>query len=227
MKDDAMLVGLILDRSGSMSKIEDAAVEGVNAFVAEQKSSSTETSIRFVQFDDIYEEVFDGAIGDAPTLTLQEKPGQGQARYEPRGGTALLDAIGRTIDEMGQRLGAMAESERPAKVVVVIMTDGKENASKKYNRERIFEMIAHQRDVYKWQFQFLGANQDAIATAATINIPHSNAINFASSTAGTRNVMRAASRNVRNYGATGQTVTMDYMAEDRARAMEEDPVESA
>jgi len=222
MKDNAMQIALILDRSGSMSTIAGATVEGVNAFLAEQKNSPTDVSIRFVQFDDVYEEVYDGKINDAPLLTLSEPTEKSQKQFVPRGWTALLDAIGTTITDVGKRLNDMPESERPDKVVIVIMTDGIENASKQYSMERISEMIQTQRDVYKWQFQFLAANQDAIATASKMSIPMNNAITFNASAAGTRNVVRAASRNVRNFAATGQAATMSYMPEDRAKAMEED-----
>lgn len=223
MKENAMQIALILDRSGSMSVIAAATVEGVNAFLAEQRNATTETSIRFVQFDDQYEEVYDGKIDGAPLLSLTGTPCAGYACYEPRGWTRLLDAIGRTIDEMGKRLDKLPEPERPAKVVVVIMTDGHENDSKNYKRAQIADLIAQQRDVYKWEFQYLGANQDAIEEAAKYNIPANNAVTFRATAAGTRNVVAAASRNVRSYGVTGQSATMSFFAEDRARAMEEDP----
>jgi hypothetical protein len=222
MKDNAMQIALILDRSGSMSTIAGATVEGVNAFLAEQKNSPTDVSIRFVQFDDVYEEVYDGKINDAPLLTLSEPTEKSQKQFVPRGWTALLDAIGTTITDVGKRLNDMPESERPTKVVVVIMTDGMENRSKKYSQDQIANLIQQQRDVYKWEFQYLGANQDAIATADKMHIPFANAVTFAASAVGTMNVMRSASRNVRNYGITGQAATMDYSAEDRAKAMEED-----
>lgn len=231
MKENAMQIALILDRSGSMGDIKEATVEGVNAFLAEQKSAPTETSIRFVQFDDEYETVYVGPVTLAPQLTLDKQPSAGHVRFEPRGSTALLYAIGRTVDELGKSLEAMPETERPAKVVVAIMTDGYENASHTlkphYDMAKIAEMIRVQRDMYQWQFLFLGANQDAIATASEMNIPAVNAINFAASTVGTGNVMRATSRNVRNYGVTGQSATMSYMAEDRAAAMQKDEPETA
>ena len=79
--------------------------------------------------------------------------------FQPRGTTALLDAIGRTIDETGARLGALPESERPDRVLMVIITDGLENASSHYKRSQIFKMISAQRDVYKWTFLFIAANR--------------------------------------------------------------------
>ena len=226
MKDNAMQIAFILDRSGSMGKIAAGTVEGVNAFLAEQKNATTETSIRFVQFDNEYEDVYNGKIDQAPLLTLSEKPGEGEVRFQPRGSTALLYAIGHTMDELGKSLEAMPEADRPAKVVVVIMTDGYENASEfmkpVYDMAKIAEMIRVQRSVYNWQFQFLGANQDAIATAAKMNISGTNAISYFASNTGTSNVMRAAATNVHNYGVTGQCVCMDFSDEERGAAMEKD-----
>lgn len=230
MKDNAMQIALVLDRSGSMRSIKEATVEGTNAFLAEQQASPVETKLLFVQFDDEYETVYSGPVAHAPQLTLKA-PHNGEVLFQPRGSTALLYAIGRAMDEMGKSLEAMPDADRPAKVVVVIMTDGQENfsqhfcdANKKplYDMAKIAEMIRVQRDVYKWQFLFLGANQDAIATAAQINIPSGNAISYFASNAGTQNVMRASSRNVAAYGVTGQTMSVNFVTEDRKAAMEED-----
>jgi hypothetical protein len=222
MNQNLTLIAFILDRSGSMSSIEAATVEGSNAFVAEQQNAPGEALFYFVQFDDVYENVFDGRIQDAPVLTLSKNPTEKQHRFEPRGNTALLDAIGMTIDDVGERLAAMPEAERPGKVVVTIMTDGHENHSRKFLRHQIADMIAHQRDVYQWQFQYLGANQDAIAVAAQYNISASNAISYAANTAATQNVMRAASSKLSHYRATGQSATMDFVEQERNAAMETD-----
>ncbi len=214
-----MQILLILDRSGSMSAIAQATVEGINSFLAEQKNSTADVSIRFVQFDDVYEEVYDGKLDKAPLMTLSAPVGENQKQFVPRGWTALLDAIGTSISDIGKRLSDLPEEERPAKVAVVIMTDGMENKSKKYNRDQIANLIQQQRDVYKWEFQYLGANQDAIGEAAKYNIPAVNAVTFVASPAATTNVMRAVSRNVSNYGVTGQSLCMNFDAKDRRRAM--------
>lgn len=222
MNDNATQITLILDRSGSMGAIMDATVEGVNAFLAEQQKAAGEALLYFVQFDDQYDHVYDGDMQGAPLLTLAEKPDKNHHRYEPRGITALLDAIGRTIEDLGKRLEKMPEPERPAKVVVVIMTDGLENASKHYKLRQIADMIAHQRDVYKWQFQYLGANQDAITEAGKFGIPASHANTFRASTMGTRNAVRAMSSNISSFRETGDVAAMNYSPEARAAAMEED-----
>jgi hypothetical protein len=117
--------------------------------------------------------------------------------YSPDGSTALLDAIGRTIDETGSRLAAMPESQRPGKVIIAILTDGEENSSRVFNWAQISEKIRHQREVYKWEFLFLGANQDAIATAAKINIDADAGTNFFQTDSGIRKSMRATSSSLK------------------------------
>jgi hypothetical protein len=82
----------------------------------------------------------------------------------------LLDAIGRTIDEVGKRLAATPESDRPGKVIFAILTDGEENSSRRFTKHQVFDMIRHQQEKYAWEFIFLAANQEAIATAAGIGI---------------------------------------------------------
>jgi hypothetical protein len=117
--------------------------------------------------------------------------------YAPDGGTALLDAIGRTIDETGARLAAMPEAERPGKVIIAILTDGEENSSRTFTWAQISDKIRHQQEVYKWEFLFLGANQDAIATAARIHIGRHNSATFFQTDSGIRKSMRATSSNIR------------------------------
>jgi hypothetical protein len=91
---------------------------------------------------------------------------------------APLDAIGRTINTIGERLDKTPEPDRPGKVLIAILTDGLENASQEFKRNEIYSMIKHQRDKYAWEFIFLGANQDAIQAGSAIGIPASNAATF-------------------------------------------------
>lgn len=222
MRDNLTEIALVLDRSGSMSQIESATVEGVNAFLTEQQAQPGDCNFTFVQFDDEYEQPYSGPIKSAPRLTLAKKPAADEHRYEPRGNTALFDAIGRTIDELGKKLAEQKEEDRPSKVIVAIMTDGYENFSRNYNRRQIADMIKLQRDTYQWQFMFLAANQDAIAEAAKYNISAQNAVTYTTSAAGTKNVLRAASKKMSAYRVTGQSVTMGFDDEDRNKAMEQD-----
>ena len=171
----------ILDRSGSMEAIRDDAIGGFNAFLAEQKALPGEARLTLVLFDDQYEVAVDHA-------RLQSVEPLTSRTFVPRGSTALLDAMGRTIDEVGQRLAKTPEAERPAKVIVVTITDGHENASTSYTQRQVFDRVARQRDTYGWEFRFIGANQDAIATAAQLSIDAAHAIGFCADSAGTSTV---------------------------------------
>ncbi len=180
-------ITVVLDRSGSMASVREDTIGGFNSFLEEQKKVPGSANLSLVQFDDQYEALYEGRrLQDAPCLSAQT--------FVPRGSTALLDAIGRTIHATGTRLAALPENERPGKVLVVVMTDGEENASREFSSGQIFDMITHQREKYQWEFVFIGANQDAIATGASYGIPQSNALNFAATPAGTRRMNAALSQ---------------------------------
>jgi len=211
MKNNFTRIAIILDRSGSMESCKESTVAGFNEFIRTQQELPGEAMVKLVQFDDRYETVFDMNLKMCPELT--------QNTFVPRGSTALLDAQGRTIVELGQELAALPESERPSKVIVVTLTDGMENASKDYNLEKIGEMIREQRDKYNWDFVFLGANQDAIQTAAAMNIPMPSAMSYSTSKAGIAATMAAVSNYV---GAARKGKAAAFSAEDRKSAMEKD-----
>src|SRR6476620_7328202 len=123
-------VTVILDRSGSMEAIASDVIGGFNQFLAEQQRHPGDCRLTLVQFDDRYEVLYLARpIADAARLTADT--------FEPRGSTALLDAIGRTIDATGARLAALPEAERPNRVLLAIVTDGQENASVHYTRDRV------------------------------------------------------------------------------------------
>ena len=211
MKDNFTRIAIILDRSGSMESCKESTVAGFNEFIRSQKEIPGEATVKLVQFDDQYETAFDKRLEECPELN--------QSTFVPRGSTALLDAQGRTIVELGQELAALPESERPSKVIVVTLTDGLENASRQYNLEKIGEMIREQRDKYNWDFVFLGANQDAIATAAAMSIPLPSAMSYSTSKAGIAATMAAVSNYV---GAARKGKAAAFSAEDRKAAVEKD-----
>ena len=211
MKDNFTRITIILDRSGSMESCKESTVAGFNEFIRAQKELPGEATVKLVQFDDQYETVFDKPLCDCPELT--------QNTFVPRGSTALFDAQGRTIVELGRELAALREHERPSKAIVVTLTDGLENASKQYNLQQISEMIREQRDKYKWDFVFLGANQDAIATAAAMNIPLPSAMSYSTSKAGIAATMAAVSHYV---GAARSGKVAEFSPADRKAAMDND-----
>src|SRR6516164_8215011 len=194
MNQNVCEIGFVLDRSGSMNAMKEEAIGGITAFLESQKKLPGEVRLTLVLFDHEYIVAHDGVpIKDVPPLDDHS--------YVPRGTTALLDAIGRTINTIGERLEKTPEPERPGKVIVVILTDGLENTSQEFNREGIFKMIKHQREVYSWEFIFLGAKQDAIATGAKMGIPIANAVTFSEAPGGTARAFDAVSSVATAYRA--------------------------
>ena len=192
MREGYTHIAVVLDRSGSMGSCKSVTIEGLNSFINKQKMVKGEGTITLVQFDDCYEVNYD-------FLPLENTPLLTDSSYVPRGMTALLDAIGRTIDETGAKLAALPENKRPARVIIVIQTDGLENSSTKYisppssfdinvrsfqhiqsydKGARVREMIKHQQEKYNWDFVFLGAGQDAIATAINYGINAKSAMTY-------------------------------------------------
>jgi hypothetical protein len=179
MQNDLTEIAYVLDRSGSMSSLTSDAIGGFNSFLDSQKQLEGRANFTLVLFDHEYLVVH-------KSVDIHNVPDLDARTYVPRGSTALLDAVGRTIDDVGSHLASLPESQRPAKVIVAIFTDGLENASSDYSRERVASMIKHQQEIYSWEFLFLAANQDAIATAASIAIPAAQAMNFVASPTGVR-----------------------------------------
>ena len=180
-------IAFVLDRSGSMKSCQQAAIEGFNQFLADQQKTDGLAKLTLVLFDDEY-------LVPISSIPVEEVVSLTDDTYQPRGCTALLDAIGQTIDNLGQRLAALAEKDRPGQVIVAILTDGLENASQRFTWKEIAGKVKHQTDTYKWIFLFLGANQDAIATAANLSIAANNAANYVADAAGSKAGQAAFSR---------------------------------
>lgn len=198
MKDETDIT-IILDRSGSMAKIWDDTIGGFNSFITDQRTELSPAKISLVQFDHDYEPVFAG-------LPLEQVPTLGRFNYIPRGSTALNDAVGRAINAAGVRLEAMAEAERPDKIVFVIITDGEENASREFTKGQIKEMIGHQENVYNWLFVYLGANVDAFAEASSYGIAVGSAANYQPSAASVQAVYSTTSNNLRDVRRGSKSV---------------------
>lgn len=206
MKDSYTHVAMVLDRSGSMMGVRSDIVGGFNQFIEEQKKAPGECTVTLVQFDsqEPYEVLRDfTSILDTPPLGDE---------YQPRGMTPLFDAVGRCIANTGERLAALPEEERPAKVVVVILTDGLENASREYTSAQVAKMTKEQTEKYGWQFVYLGANQDAIEAGGDIGVTVSTSADYSSQK--TSSVLRAASANLASY-RSGAKADMSWSAEQR------------
>lgn len=196
---------LIVDRSGSMVPIAKETQNGVRLFVSEQRDIPGRATLSLYQFDHEHNTVHDFVpLRDVPPYTLT-----------PRGNTALLDACGFAITEVGERLAVMSEAERPGKVIVVIATDGQENFSREYKLPQIRDMITRQREEYKWEFAYIGANQDAFAEAGAMGIAKMSSMDYDATTMGTRSAWSANSAAATRY-AGGQSANVDYTDEERA-----------
>jgi len=212
-------IAFILDRSGSMTSIAESAVSGFNELLAQQQAEHDVTPVRMslVLFNEGHEVPFYST--PAPDVLPLDMP-----TYNPRGNTALLDAIGRTIDETGARLAAMPETERPGKVIIAILTDGEENSSRKFTWIDVQERIRLQTEVYKWEFLFLGANQDAIATAARMNIAAGDSSTFFQRDQSVTSAMRATSKSMRfSKLRESKTRSLSEMVSEEDAAQDSDP----
>lgn len=205
MRNDLTDVTLIVDRSGSMEATKIEAQNGINHFISEQKKEPGECLLTLVEFDNEYNFVYKGeSIQNVKEYNLV-----------PRGMTALLDAVGRSINEAGARLSNMEEKDRPGLVTFVIVTDGGENSSHEFKLDQIKQMIEHQTNVYSWKFTFLGANQDAFSNATSMGINALGVANYAA--ANSFAAFSSAASNVkrmRTAKSRGAEVNCSYTPEE-------------
>jgi hypothetical protein len=171
-------VTIVLDRSGSMASIRDDAIGGFNTCIDQQKRLAGAATLTLVQFDHEYCEVY-------RAMPLQAVPVMTVDTFVPRGQTALYDAIGRAVVETAEYVRGLPEEARPGKVVVVILTDGHENASCEYPHARV-QTIIQERTAAGWDFLFLGANMDAVAIGRAIGFSENHTASFVASARGTR-----------------------------------------
>jgi uncharacterized protein YegL len=214
MKKGKSEVIIVLDRSGSMSKIKSDVEGGFKTFIDKQKKEPGECLVSLYQFDDKYETVYEARdINSVSELTLV-----------PRGNTALLDAMGRTIDAVGARLACTRENDRPESVIILIMTDGEENWSTEYTKNTIKEMIQHQREKYNWHFVFVGANQDAILTGGDYGISRGTSLSFTNDTKSVQNTFHVLNKGVSCMRSSN--VAYSFSDAERSFALADDEDES-
>ena len=206
MRTDLTHITMVIDRSGSRQSIQSDAEGGINSFIEQQKQEPGEANVTLVQFDTDYEFVHSGVpIKQVPAFKLV-----------PRGSTALLDAVGRAINETGARLAVIDESQRSGLVVFVIVTDGEENSSREFTRDQIRKMVEHQQSAYKWQFTFLAANQDAFAEGASLGIAADGIAQWATGKArGTYDVAAQKLSRMRKAASAGETIDNRFTDEER------------
>ncbi len=211
MRNDYTHITVILDRTGSMESIRDDVIGGFNAFLDEQKAAPGFATMTLVQFDsqDPYEVLHSFAqIGDVPALT--------RTTYVPRASTPLLDAIGRGINDLEQKLAQMPEAVRPSRVIMVIITDGQENASREFRKNQIARMIAEKQSKQDWQFVFLSADLDAIDDAMAVGVRPMATMAFDKDSQGTHAAWISTSQRILKVRA-GAANYVEFTEEDRAQ----------
>ena len=189
MKEGLTEIVSLVDRSGSMQSILDDAIGGFNTFLRSQQDQPGEAKLSLILFDHEYQIVHQA-------VDIQQVEPLNQDTYVPRGSTALLDAVGKTIDAVGERLAATPESERPSQVIISILTDGYENASQTYSKPKVAEMIKHQTEKYNWAFEFQAANMDAFAAAKELSIAPDRVVQFEATSQGVREAFAQQSQRI-------------------------------
>lgn len=192
MKKNSTELVFILDKSGSMAGLEADTIGGYNAMLGKQKNEEGEATVTTVLFNHGIDLLHDriNVKGIAPITEME---------YEVGGTTALLDAIGSSIQKIGNVQKRTSEEERAGKVLFVITTDGMENASGEYNYNKVKTMIEHQKVTYGWEFIFLGANIDALDTAARFGIQGEFAVNYHADSEGTQANFEALNEAVTSF----------------------------
>lgn len=168
------LVAALIDRSGSMYSIKTDTEGGYNQFIQDQLALDGELRVTLSEFDQDYRNVYTNL------------PGESVEPYVLRTGgtTALLDGMGKLITDTGILLAAMTEDERPGKVIVVILTDGMENASREWTKPAIVDLVTQQTEQYGWEFIFLGANIDAVSVAVDLGMNAGGAMTYGANSKG-------------------------------------------
>jgi uncharacterized protein YegL len=165
--NEKCLIVLVLDESGSMASCKSDTIGGFNEFLKTQKKIKGEANFTLVKFSDYYKVINEG-------IPLEKAESLNESNYTPSFSTALLDAVGKTINSTKKRIDETPKKERAKKVIFTIITDGYENASHEFSKTQIFDMIKECRDKYNYEFLFLGADVDAwgaeIGILANVNI---------------------------------------------------------
>ena len=190
----------ILDRSGSMSGLEKDTIGGFNSMIEKQKQQDGECYVSTVLFDNVSEVIHD-------RVKLSEIKPMTEDNYYVRGCTALIDAIGGAIHHIGNVHKYARPEDVPEHTMFVITTDGQENASHRYNSEQVKKMIERQKENYGWEFLFIGANIDAIETAARYGIDKERAVNYNADGEGTHILYESVAKAVCNVRANSPLTT--------------------
>ena len=214
MKNNITELVFILDRSGSMAGLESDTIGGFNAMIEKQKKQDGGCYVSTILFDDVSEVLHDRVkLGDIPKMTEND--------YTVRGCTALIDAIGGAIHHIGNIHKYARPEDVPEHTMFVITTDGQENASHRYTSEQVKKMIERQKEKYGWEFLFIGANIDAVETAARYGISRDRAVNYNADGEGTLILYESVAKAVCNVRASvplgadwSDEINADYQRRD-------------
>jgi len=194
MKQDYTHITVILDRTGSMESIRDDTIGGFNTFLEQQKAEPGMATLTLVQFDtqDPYEVIHKfKPIKEVPALTRE--------MFVPRASTPLFDALGRGINDLEACIGQLKEEDRPARVVVVIVTDGQENSSREFRKNQIEKMVKEKKEKHAWQFVFLSADLAAIDDAMAVGMDADAMLAFQRNPKGTAGAWASLSAQTADY----------------------------
>jgi len=205
---ESTLLVLVIDRSGSMQSIQEDMEGGIKTLLAEQAKEKGTCLVTIAQFDDEYELLAEGV----PIAELEPY------HLVPRGSTALLDALGRTIAQVKSGLDGLSKADVPGHVMVAVVTDGMENASQEWSRTQVMDAVKA-RIADGWDFTFLGANQDAIQEGGQLGFAADSSLTYASTSAGTREAFFAMSSSM-GRRRRGEATFLRYTDEERRRSSE-------
>lgn len=209
MREDYTHLTIVLDRSGSMGSCKQDTIGGFNTFLEKQKTVPGKMTVSMVQFDDEYEKLYD-------FVDVNEVAMLNNKTFEPRGSTRLRDALARAIDETGDRLAAMAESQRPTRVVVLTLTDGGENASRKCTPTQLDDRVEVQKGRYSWDFIFIGADLDSFTGKQCYGNVATGDNSLYAGKAQMLNALNITSAKLASYRGTNVKSDLSYSDEERA-----------
>lgn len=217
MKNDYTHVSILIDRSGSMQSIKSDVIGGFNQLIDDQKLVPGELTITLAQFDQNNGLQYDLINNFSP---LKEVISLTNENYVPRGSTPLNDALAKLINDTGKVLADKPEQDRPSKVLIVSITDGRENASKEHTKESLKALIENQEKNYNWQFMYIGANQDTFAESASRGITANYA--FTSDSFGTKKMSKVMSSTIASYRSSDPSMSYNLSDELNKEAKKAD-----
>jgi hypothetical protein len=211
LKTDDVHIAVILDRTGSMQDIRDDTIGGFNAFLKHQKAEPGKATLTLVQFDsqDPYEVVHQfRPLAEVPELTRET--------FVPRASTPLLDAMGRGINDLEESLDKLPAKTRPARVIMVVITDGQENASREFTKGQVEKMIKAKQKKDDWQFVFLSADLAAIGDALKSGVHAASAMSFDKTARGTASAWHSTSARIADF-RSARCQSVAFKEEDRSK----------